>query len=147
MSAEEEAHDPAEDNSYLEGFSRPDDDAVDPDDYDFDELSDENRQRVMNGQPPRDETNEATESVDHVSEPADLDWEAFAQRYGFDQAAEGDQPRHTSRTSLVLAFEVEPRVGSAEEFLERAVDDSSVPLVADDTPYDRFRFAKEVLRA
>lgn len=146
MSADEEVHDPAEDNTYLEGFSYPDDQSVDPEDYDFDELSEDDRARVLNGQPPLEETAESTQSVEPVSEPADLDWHAFAARYGFDQAGKGDQPRHTSRTSLELAFEVDDRIQAPKEFLKRALEDESVPLVADDTPYDRYRFAKEVLR-
>lgn len=147
QTASSEATDPArEHNSYLEGFEKPATETVDHDEYDFDELSDENRRRVMDGQEPVFDTDEAaSEAVERVDSPADLDWHDFAAEYGFDQAGQGAQPRDASRSSLLLAFEVDSRItGSPEDFLQRALADASVPLV-DRDPLPRYRFAKEVL--
>lgn len=81
-----------------------------------------------------------------VTDVAAVDWQAFAHRYGFDNAGEGDQDRHASETTLLGALSVDPNIsGSPTAVLKRAVEHPDVPLRAGDSPYPRYYFSDEVL--
>lgn len=149
-----EVFDPAEESDpHRDGMMQAAADAVpsslvadDEDDLVWHELDEEERRaRMRQTEIDGDEAvEEHSSNPDAVSEPAQLDWHAFARRYGFHYAGQGAQSRFVSRHKLEEATRLDDEIaGGGESFVDAALAHESVPLMVHDT--GRIVFRSEVL--
>ncbi|PSQ51596.1 hypothetical protein BRD20_10075 [Halobacteriales archaeon SW_8_65_20] len=86
-----------------------------------------------------------TPNPDAVSDVAAFDWFAFARRYGFQYAGQGEQSRYASASKLATATQLDEQIaGGGETFVEDAVAHPDVPL-DEDQESGRLLFRSEVL--
>jgi len=120
---------------------------ADDEDLVWHELDEEERKaRMRDTEIDGDQTvEEHSSNPDAVSEPAQLDWHAFARRFKFHLAGQGVQSRFTTKHKVVTALSVDDAVGAgAESFFHDAIEHADVPLDIDQSS-GRVLFRSEVL--
>ena len=120
---------------------------VDDDDPDWHEMDDAERRARMRQTELDVSDRDAphTPNPDAVSDVAAFDWFAFARRYGFQYAGQGEQSRYASASKLATATQLDEQIaGGGETFVEDAVAHPDVPL-DEDQESGRLLFRSEVL--